>query len=249
MLAACSSNPEPSAGSQAPCGAPPGDWQYLLSCDSTFGSTVHECTDYYATRGAASAVDASFRAVCKALSGTVLDSVCPSAGSVGSCLNTASSGPPGSSPAAALSRTYIYDPSTTSQSYKANCEKENGVYAAPGVARSPTGTSSAASSCSSESGNPDGGLFSVETVVNGEVIECTNYVGAVTEAQFDSVRQTGALSTPCPLANAICSCSLTPGSGVFGTDPQLVYYKSTVNGYGSTCPSSDASCKPSYALP
>jgi hypothetical protein len=247
-LSACGGSDDKGSASDAPCGAPPGDWKYLLSCDTTFSGTVHECVDYYATAAAAGAVAPSFKAICQVESGTVLSSTCPSQNSVGSCLGSSSSGPTGSSPLAALERITIYAGSTTPAAYRVDCEKEQGVYVPPDADSSvmtPTGSADACSAPSTAKGGGAGGVaFSEETVVNGDVIECTNYVGKVSQAELDSVLKLGALTTPCPAAKAICSCAQGAGSGPFGTTPTLVYYASVVN-ESAMCPASDASCKSS----
>jgi hypothetical protein len=252
-LGACSSKSDAGGASGAPCGAPPGDWQYLLSCDSNFGGLVHQCIDYYATAAAASAVTTSFKALCQGENGSVLSSVCPAEDSVGSCLETSSSGPTATSPLAALERIFIYG-SSTAQAYQANCEGKGGVYAAPGASGSGAPSAGGADACSSATnasggGDDSGVAFNEETVANGQVIGCTNYVGSVSQAQLDSVLKLGALTSPCPAAHAICSCAQGAGSGPFGTTPTLVYYETTLGGSESSCPSTDASCKPSYTPP
>jgi hypothetical protein len=249
LLAACGGGSDNGATGQAPCGAPPGDWKYLFSCDQTFAGLVHECIDYYATAAAASAVETSFRAVCQVGSGSASNTLCPSAGSVGSCVDTASSGPTGSSPQAALSRTYIYQESSTPQGYQAECERLNGVYAPPAATGTSPMTNASGGGACAQSSSSGAQLFSVETVANGEIIECTNYAGAVSQAELDSVLRLGALAAPCPAANAICSCAGSPGSGTFGTDPELVYYKTTISGSDSSCPNTDPACVSSYTPP
>jgi hypothetical protein len=249
LLVACggSDDDDDSEGGtvRSPCGAPPGEWVYLLSCDTTFGGLVHQCTDYYATNSAATATKQSFTGVCKALGGSILSGLCPAAGSIGSCVNTSTSSPSGMSPIGALSQLYSYTTSTSPARYRADCESDGGVYVAPdGTAPAlPTGANSSA--CKSEGGD-GANLFSMSVYLNDQVIECTNYVGPVTQAELDSVIATGAEEAPCPSANAICSCEV-PGS-LFGTDATLIYYRSTISS-GDTCPNSDPTCVDGYKAP
>jgi hypothetical protein len=235
---------------QAPCGAPAGDWQYVSSCDSMFGGVTHQCVDYYATGSVAKSAATSIDAVCSALGGTKLGSLCPAAGSLGSCVNTSSSGPVGGSSAAMLEQEYDYDDTGSAATWEADCESEGGVYVAPdGTApKLPAGTQTAA--CNSGETNGGGGtdVFSVSTYFNQEVLECTNYKGAVSEAEFESVAAEGALATPCPSANAICSCAVPASSGLFGTTDTLIYYKTSMSS-SSSCPNSDASCVSGYRVP
>jgi hypothetical protein len=233
---------------QLPCGSPPGDWRYVLSCDSTVG-VVHQCIDYYATASAASAVGASFKAVCQVQAGMVLAGQCPSQGSIGSCVQTASNGPTASSPQAVLEQQYFYDVSETPDSYRRTCDEHRGLYVAAGDdSAKPTG-SAGGGSCktgSSDVGSQGGVAFSLSILANGETIGCTNYIGQVSQAQLDSVIAIGAETTPCPSANALCGCA-SKGDGTFGTDTQRVYYL-TVGSNAGECPNDAASCKP-YKAP
>jgi hypothetical protein len=247
-LGACKTD-DPSGSGGGPCGAPPGDWKYLLSCDSVFAGLVHDCTDYYATEGAADAVEPSFRSLCTAQSGTVLAGKCPAEGSLGSCVNTASSGPISGSPAAVLSQTFTYDSNLSAAQVQGDCEDDGGVYiAADGSAPSlPAGSDdSACKAGGSATGGTD--IFSVSTYGNGEVIECTNYAGSITDAELASVTPTGALPEACPEADAVCSCPQPAGTGVFGTDATLVYYTTTAHPL-TACPNADAACVAGYLPP
>jgi hypothetical protein len=247
-LGACKTD-DPSGSDGAPCGAPPGDWKYLFSCDSVFAGIVHDCTDYYATEGAADAVEPSFRALCSAQSGTILKGKCPAEGSLGSCVNTSSSGPISGSPAVALSETFTYDSNLSPAQVQSDCEDEGGVYVAlDGSAPNlPAGSNDAA--CKAGGGATGGtDIFSVQTFGNGEIIECTNYAGSITKDELASLTPTGALPEACPEANAICSCPEPAGSGVFGTDATLIYYTTTAHPL-TTCPSSDAACVAGYLPP
>ena len=247
----CSGSGDDDDGSgAAPCGAPAGDWTYLFSCDST-GLGVHQCTDYYATKSAAGAVRQSFQSVCGAFSGTIQNKTCSAAGSVGSCVDTASSGPAASSSQAVLTQLYEYDSdSSYAATYAADCQRNGGVYvAADGSAPSlPAGTNAAACKKSS-SGASGGNVFSVATYLNDEVLECTNYVGHVTAQELDAViTADGAVAEACPEANALCSCPQATGSGPYGTTATLVYYKTSIDPNGS-CPNTDAACTAGYRAP
>jgi len=227
-----------------PCGAPAGDWKHVLSCDSEVGGLVHQCIDYYATASAASAVDTSFRTICQVQQGTLLDELCPREGSNGSCTSTASSGPTSSSPAAVLERQYFYESNTSPASYKASCESEKGIYTPPSdSAVAPTSSGDAKCSQPAKAGAAQGGVaFSVSTVLNGDVIECTNYVGQVTAAELNSVVQQGAETTPCPTESSICACP-SAEAGAFGTKVTLIYYQTFMSS-SQDCPSDDAACGP-----
>jgi hypothetical protein len=249
LLACGGSEEEDSEGGtvRSPCGAPAGEWTYLLSCDYTFAGLVHQCSDFYATKSAASAAKQSFTAFCSALSGKVLSGVCPAAGSIGSCVNTSTTSPSGMSQAGALSQLYSYSSSTSAASYRADCENDGGVYVAPDGTAPALPAGANASECKSGGGGGDGAnLFSVSVYLNDQVIECTNYVGPVTQAQLDSVIATGAEEAPCPRANVICSCDV-PNS-LFGTDATLIYYRSPTSS-GEDCPNQDPSCVDGYRGP
>jgi len=252
LLAGCKidiAGDDKKTSAQAPCGAPAGDWQYVSSCDSTFAGLTHQCIDYYATKSVVKSVAPSIDSFCSALGGTKLGNACPAAGSLGSCVNTSSSGPVSGSPAAMLEQQYEYDDTGSTATWEADCESEGGVYVAPdgSAPKLPAGTqTTACSSGDSSGGGTD--VFSVSTYVNQEVLECTNYKGAVTEAEFESVAAVGALATPCPSANAICSCAVPASSSLFGTTDTLIYYKTSMSSSGS-CPSSDASCVAGYRVP
>jgi hypothetical protein len=249
----CSSSSDPGSTNQGPCGAPPGDWKYLFSCDGMLG-TVHTCQDYYSTEGAAQAVDPSFRAFCTAESGTILSSTCPETNSLGSCITTSSIGATATSPQGALTRNYLYAQAGSSQSsVRTSCEKEGGVYVPPGSAAPDAGPEGATATCTAGQASSDGGTsgvaFSMALVVNGQVLQCTNYVGNVTQAQLDSVIALGATTTSCPAENAVCACTEVPGSGTFATDPTLVYYKTSMDSSPSTCADAGANCTTMYTPP
>jgi hypothetical protein len=242
-LIACSSEPEPEPGaSDSPCGAPPGDWQYVLSCDSELATNLQQCIDYYATSSFASVAKTTFGALCGAMKGTVLSAPCPSEGSIGSCTATASSGQTATSPAAVLERQYFYGGNTSPDSYRKNCEEDRGIYTPPGDAASlPAG--SRAGSCGGEAGPEDsssGVAFSVSTVLNGEVLSCTNYVGEVSEEQLQAVLSQGAETAACPVESAVCGCAV---AGVFQTEATIVYYRTSMRGTDA-CPNDDSSCGP-----
>lgn len=249
LLLACGGSDDEDAGGgpvRSPCGAPAGEWVYLLSCDYTFGGLVHQCSDFYATKSATSAAKQSFTGFCGALGGKILSGVCPAAGSLGSCVNTSSTSPSGMSPAAALSQLYSYSTSTSAASYRADCESDGGVYVAPDGTAPALPAGANASACQSGGGGDGADLFSVSVYVNNQVIECTNYVGHVTQAELDSVLAIGAVEAPCPRANAICSCEVA--DSLFGTEVSLHYYRSTISS-GEDCPNQDPSCVDGYRGP
>jgi len=242
-LVGCSSDPEPTpSASGLPCGAPPGDWQYVLSCESELVTSVRQCIDYYATGAIVSVAKTTFGALCDAMKGQVTTTACPSEGSIGSCTSAASSGQTATSPAAVLERQYFYGGNTTPESYRENCEDDGGIYTPPGVAAgAPMGTKSGSCEAGSGSGEPDSRVaFSISTVVNGEVISCTNYVGEVSAEQLESVLSQGAETIACPVANAVCGCAIP---GVFDTEATIVYYRTSMPSTGE-CPNDDASCGP-----
>jgi hypothetical protein len=250
LLLACGAPSDPGGGNEAPCGAPPGDWKYILSCDSTFGASVHQCIDYYATVAAVDSVGPSFKAVCGALGGKVLASKCPSAGSIGSCVETSSTGPTGSASLGALEQQYFYAMSGTAASLQSSCERQKGVYLPASDSSSPAPSGSTGATCNTPSpGKAGSGVaFSISTDANGQVIECTNYVGSITPAQLQSVLNVGASTSPCPAANVLCACP-TPGSSTFGTTATLVYYHSPSGSSTETCPVAGPSCSSTYTPP
>jgi hypothetical protein len=77
--------------------------------------------------------------------------------------------------------------------------------------------------------------------VNGEYLECTNYVGTVTAEQLASVLKVGATTSACPEKNALCACTQKK-AGTFGTDATLVYYKTSMSSSASNCAGVAASC-------
>jgi hypothetical protein len=218
----------------------------VLSCESTLVTSLEQCIDYYATGSFASVAETTFRSLCQAQQGKVLGAPCPAAGSIGSCASTASSGPTASSPAAVLERQYFYGGNTT-PAFERSCEDDGGVYtpvdATPGQPE--RAGSSGCGQGSGANGASGGVAFSLSTVLNGEVISCTNYVGSVTSQQLSSVLAQGAETSSCPSANAICGCS---SEGVFGTQATIVYYQTSMRGSSSQCPNGDASCGP-YRAP
>lgn len=241
----CANKDDAASGAAAdlPCGAPAGDWVHVLSCDSTFGSLVHQCIDYYATSAAVSAVGPSFRSICQVQSGTVLEGNCPADGSIGSCTQTASNAPGASTTTAALERQYFYEgDASRAASFKQDCEGDRGIYTAPGddPTAPPSSMPAGCSSPTSPGSQQSGVAFSMSTVVNGEVIECTNYSGEVSAAELESVLQQGAETSACPSAKALCGC---PAQGVFGTDATLVYYQTSMTDR-DTCPNDSPDCGP-----
>jgi hypothetical protein len=191
----------------------------------------------------------------------MLSGSCPTANSIGSCTASSTIGVEG-----VRERIFEYSGSNkTPAAYQAECAKDHGVYSAPdgsstigdaGVASgsgcgstAPTGSGGATSSGS-------GVAFSIATSVNGEVLECTNYVGTVTQAQLNSVLALGAVTTACPRANAACACTM-PNGGTFGTTATLVYYNTATAGsqasfcqqLGTDCPRQGGTFSATYTPP
>jgi hypothetical protein len=243
LVAACSGGQGDSGGNQAPCGAPPGDWQYLSSCDSTVGGLVHQCQDTYATPAAVSGVSASLPGLCSAFSGTLLHSPCSAANSLGSCIITASTG----TIAGELVRLNEYaEAGLTVQSFQASCRNQNGTFVLPDGSLPDGGLAGTTASCGThpiDGGASSGGVaFAIQTVVNGEVVECTNFVGAVTQQQLQSVLSIGAMTSACPTQNAACACTQGAGLGTFGTTATQVYYTTTSDPSASSCSDAGANC-------
>lgn len=233
--------------SSAPCGAPPGNWQYISSCDTTFGGIIHQCQDTYGTPAAVQALNIELPQVCSAGSGTLLTSPCPLANSLGSCLIVAATGTAGE-----LARLYQYaQGSLTPQSFQQTCVSEHGTYLQPDGTLPDGGTAGSSASCAGGGGgspSTGGVAFSVATMLNGQVLECTNFVGSVTSQQLQSVLAIGATASACPAANAGCACAQPAGSGTFGTTATLVYYKTASDPTASICAGMGTQCT-SYTPP
>ncbi len=243
LVVACSGGHDGTSGSNtAPCGAPPGNWHYLSSCDSMLGGVLHQCQDTYATAGAVAGVSASLPALCSAYSGTLLHAPCPTANSVGSCIITASTG----SVAGELVRLTEYaGTGVTVQSFQASCRSEKGTFVPPGGASPDGGLAGTGATCGAKptgGGGASGGVaFSIETDLNGQTIECTNYVGAVTAQQLQSVLSIGAMTGACPTQNAACICKRA-GVDLYGTSATQIFYKTAVDPTGSSCADAGTSC-------
>jgi hypothetical protein len=249
LVAACSGGGSGGGGNQAPCGAPPGSWQYLSSCDSKVGGIVHQCQDTYATSASAASVNATLPTLCTAFGGKLLSSPCPSANSLGSCLITASTGTEGE-----LERLYEYaEANVTVESFESSCKSQNAKFILPNGSLPDGGLAGSAASCGAQS--PDGGpssggvAFAIETVANGQIVECTNFVGTVTAQQLQSVQALGAMTSACPAQNAACACAQAAGSGTFGTTPTMIYYSTTLTGASSACADAGANCSMTYTPP
>jgi hypothetical protein len=249
LVAACSGGGSGGNGTQAPCGAPAGNWQYLSSCDSKIGGIVHQCQDTYATPAAASGVNISLPALCTAFGGKLLSSPCPSANSVGSCIITASTG----TTEAELERIYEYaEGNVTAQSFETSCMSQNAKFVLPNGSLPDGGLAGTGASCGAQpaGGQSSGGVaFAIETLVNGQIVECTNYVGTVTAQQLQSVESIGAMTTACPAQNGACACAQAAGSGTFGTTPTLIYYSTTIGGASSACADAGVTCSSTYTPP
>ena len=250
LVAACSGGGSGGGASQAPCGAPAGSWQYLSSCDSKIGGIVHQCQDTYATPAAAASVNVSLSALCGAFGGKLLSSPCPSANSVGSCIITASTG----TTEGELERIYEYaEGNVTAQSFETSCMSQNAKFILPNGSLPDGGLAGSGASCGAQpadGGQSSGGVaFAVETVVNGQIVECTNFVGTVTAQQLQSVESIGAMTSACPAQNAACACAQAAGLGTFGTTPTMIYYATTVAGGSSACADAGVNCSSTYTPP
>lgn len=251
VIAGCggSSGGDGGGNGSAPCGAPAGEWQYLSSCDGVFGGVVHQCQDTYATPSVAQAIQPEVAGLCSAESGKLLSTTCPTTGSLGSCVITASTGG-----LAELIRLYQYQQNgITVQSFEANCQQQHGTFILPNgtlaTGGAPTNSANCGGQATNMMGTSSGVAFSVATSANGQVIECTNYVGAVTSQELQSLLATGATTSACPAQNAGCACPQAAGSGPFGTTPTLIYYKSSVDPTASICASMGTKCSATYTPP
>ncbi len=213
----------------------------IFACDvpNLFGTGGHLCTEFYSN---VPSIVPTFKALCTAETGTAV-SRCPTAGSLGSC--TASS-TTGTGTLGAVEATYRYPDSKgkgNAAQFQADCDGGS-VYAPPGAppASGAKAGSTVTSSCPSKAASSAGGVaFSMATLVNGEYLECTNYVGTVTADQLASVLKIGATTDACPEKNALCACTKKK-IGTFGTDATLVYYKTSMASSGSSCDGLGASC-------
>lgn len=222
------------------------EYELILACDAPVAASITDarlCTEYYSN--VRQAVEGSVKAICDAFKGKSLD-VCPTQGSLGSCTNSSMAG----GGQGLISVTYSYAESgQTEQQSRNNC---SGIYAPPGAppASTPSAGASVTSTCEAPSETASGAVaFSVSTLANGEVINCSNYIGEVSAAQLDSVLSIGATRGACPEANAGCAC-LTPGAGTFGTDLMQVHYDTSMTSEAeSDCASVEMSCTGEFTQP
>lgn len=238
-LAACGSSDGASADGGGQCGSlQVGGQKYglLFACDvpNLFGTSAHLCTEYYSN---VPQVAASFKGLCQVEQGTVT-ARCATEKSLGSCTasSTTSTGTQG-----AVEATFGY-PDANGKGSAAEFEKDcdsGSIYAPPGAP--PASTAPSGSAVMSTCPKTGGVAFSFGTLVNGEYLECTNYVGAVTPDQLASVLKIGATTSACPEANALCACTTTKG-GTFGTDATAVYYKTSMASSSSACDGIGAGC-------
>lgn len=240
-LEACGSSDDGGSGSGGPCSSlQVGGQKYnlLFACDvpNLFGFGTHLCTEYYSN---VPQVETTFKVLCGTEQGTVTTR-CPTANSFGSCTATSTAGNQG-----AVEATFGYpdaDGSGSAGQFKSDCDSGS-VYAPPGAPPASTASSGSqiVSTCPQSSGSGSGVAFSFATLVNGEDLECTNYVGTLTAAQLASVLAIGASTSPCPEKNALCACT-KKGAGTFGTDATLVYYKTSMPSSGGSCDGVGAGC-------
>ncbi|HYP89539.1 MAG TPA: hypothetical protein VEQ59_15330 [Polyangiaceae bacterium] len=224
------------------------EYELIYACDAPFGGTISSvrlCTEYYSN--VKDAVLQSVAGICTALGGKGVET-CSTEQSAGSCTDTSTTG--GGQGLVAV--TYGYTTEVTPQQYQADCD---GVYAPPGTppASAPSGSSNVTSTCpastSTSTSSSSGVAFSMATIVNGEVINCTNYIGTVTAPQLQGVLSIGATTDACPEAGSACSC-LTHGGGTYGTDAMQVFYDTSMTSRDeSDCESVKGSCKGEYNEP
>jgi hypothetical protein len=207
---------------------------------------VHQCQDTYATPAAVAGVKASLPGLCSAFGGKLLSSPCSSANSLGSCVISASTG----TISGELVRIYEYaEANLTVQSFQASCRSQNGSFIFPNGSLPDGGLAGSAANCGTKPSSSGGLAFAIQTVVNGQVVECTNFVGTVTAQQLQSVQSIGAMTSACPAQNAACACTQAAGSGTFGTTPTLVYYSTSAAGVSSACADAGANCSTTYTPP
>jgi len=216
-----------------------GKYPLVFGCDSSnfFGTGEHMCTEYYSN---VPSTAATFKTLCSVESGSPV-SHCPTAGGLGSCTASATTA---TGTQGAIEVTYGYLDSQgkgSAAQFQADCGSGS-VYAPPGAAPASSAKAGSAvtSTCPSK-GASSGVAFSMATLVNGEYLECTNYVGTVNADQLASVLKIGATVDACPEKNALCACTKKKG-GTFGTDATMVYYKTSMNSSGGSCDGVGAGC-------
>jgi len=231
-------------------------WTYVVSCDWTTAGIIHSCSDTYTTASLAAGIATSQRSVCTAMQGTILSAPCATDGSLGSCIITGSSGATATSPTAEYQRLYMYAgaPNVSADTARAACTGENGTYEVPGAAADAgvpaVGASTlACAPASGDGGTTTGFAFAVATVVNGQVVQCTNFSGTTTAAQRNSIVAIGGMLTPCPAMNAVCACRQPAGSGTFGTDATAVTYTTALSPQTGCGADASAACSPTYTPP
>lgn len=223
------------------------EYELILACDAPVAASITDarlCTEYYSN--VRQAVEGSVKAICSAFKGKTLD-VCPTKGSLGSCTNSSMAG----GGQGLISVTYSYaDSGRTEQQARDSCD--DGVYAPPGAAPASVATAGASvtSTCDAPTETGSGAVaFSVATLANGEVINCSNYIGEVTAAELDSVLSIGATRDACPEENSACAC-LIKGMGTFGTDFMQVHYDTSMTKEDeSDCASVEKSCSGEFIQP
>src|SRR5450432_3937810 len=91
--------------------------------------------------------------------------------------------------------------------------------------------------------------FAVATVLNGEVVQCTNFVGAATGAQRQSIVSIGAMLMPRPTENAICACKQPAASGTFATDATAISYTTSFGQQTGCGTNPGPGCSTTYTPP
>jgi hypothetical protein len=196
-------------------------YSFVLACDSNLGIT-HMCTEYYSNLPASAEIDMTDTSVCSAGDGTVLSGGCPTVNTLGSCSSIATSGSYGEE-----SIVYEYvTPNLTPAEWQSDCAG-SGTYAAPGKPpASPPGASGG--TCGTKpAGNPtaSGGFsFSVETDLNGQPIECTNYFGVSASGTTSIVNAGEGTTSPCPAGTIDAVCDIHGAGPLGGNEYTLIYY-------------------------
>jgi len=250
--ATCSSGKNATAAAIS-CGSFSSGVEYVSSCESTVGS--HFCIDYYATPNTVTTAEETASAFCGGL-GTVLKSPCPTTNTLGSCVDIVSTGASGASQMAIVERDYEYaGQSLTAAEVETSCTGGNGLYVPPDGSLPDAGAEAGVPACI-PGGTPDGSggangfAFAIEVDANGQPETCTDFFGTVTSDQLSSViANDGAMTSPCPVQNAVCACPGVADASVFGTTTTYIYYTSALNPLTGCPVDAGAACTTTYTSP
>jgi hypothetical protein len=219
----CSVNSLLTAGTGATgCGSS-GGYAFVLACDSDFGGATHQCTEYYSNLPSGAGASGTDAQLCSALGGTVLSGKCPTVNTLGSCSSISTSGSYGEEEI-----TYEYaSENLTSAQFESDCTGgETGTYAAPGQPpATPPGAKGGTCGGAPAASAGSGFSFSVETDLNGEPLECTNYFGVSSQATASVVNAGEGTTTPCPDNGKVAAvCDIHEAGPLGGTEHALIYY-------------------------